>query len=415
MDAPAPRPRRWRLPRTFAALQHRNYRLFFGGQLISVTGTWMQNLALAWLTYQLTNSKLLLGLIGAVGSLPMSLLAVPGGALADRGDKRRILLATQSAAMLLAFVLTALSGTGVIRVWHIAVLAALGGTVMAVDMPTRQAFVVEMVGKRELMNAIALNSSIFNSARIIGPAIAGALVAGLGPTWCFFINGLSFLAVLVSLLLMQFPPRPARAFTTSVLTDAFGGLRYLVTNRALRQVVALLAVFSVFGWSYGVLMPVFARDVLKAGARGLGYLMTSNGIGALAGALTVATLSEYPRKQMLFGGAFVLSAALIGFALSRTFLLSAALLALVGLGGVAFMSTANTTIQVSVPDEMRGRVMGVWGLVFAGTAPLGSLQAGTIAQYLTAPDAVAIGACITGCAAVVALIAARRRVADEPP
>jgi len=398
-----------RLPRTFAALRHRNYRLFFGGQLVSVTGTWMQITALSWLTYQLTHSPFLLGLIGALGSLPMLVFAIPGGVLADRLEKRRIILFTQSSAMVLAFVLAALTGLQWIRVWHIALLAALGGAVMACDMPARQAFVIEMVERRDLMNAIALNSSIFNGARAIGPAIAGALVASVGAAWCFFINGLSFVAVLIGLLLMRFPARPRREITTSPLADAVGGLRYLRTNSTVMGLAALLGAISMFGWSYAVLMPVFARDVLHMGPQGLGYLMAATGVGALIGALTVASLSGYPLPRLLFGGAFTMAAALLGFSFSHTFALSLVLLAGAGFGGVMFMATANTAFQTSVPDEVRGRIMGVWGIVFAGSAPLGSLQAGTLAQYLGAPAAVRIGACVAAGATITALVALRRR------
>ena len=401
--------------RTFAALRHRNYRLFFAGQLVSLIGSWMQQMALAWLVYQLTNSALLLGIIAGVGSLPMALFALLGGVVADRVNKRRILLVTQSAAMLLAFVLAGFTGAGWIRAWHVAVLAALSGTTMAFDMPARQAFVVEMVGKEDLMNAIALNSSIFNSARILGPAIAGLLVARLGVAWCFFINGLSFLAVILGLVLMRFQPREEVKHSGGVAHDALEGLRYVRTNRMVLGLAALLAVFSVFGWSYNVLMPIFARDILRAGAPGLGYLMTSSGIGALVGALLVASLGEYQhRERVLFGGGFLLSAAAAGFASSRMLHLSMVMLALAGLGGIAVMSVANTLIQISVPDHMRGRVMGVWALVFSSSAPLGSLQAGTLAQYLGAPVAVAIGAAITLAWTAAAIVGWRPRRKDRP-
>jgi len=401
--------------RTFAAFRHRNYRLFFAGQLVSLIGTWMQQMALAWLVYQLTNSALLLGLIGGVGSLPMASFALLGGAVADRVSKRRILLVTQSAAMLLAFVLAGLTGAGWIRAWHVAVLAALSGTTMAFDMPARQALVVEMVGKEDLMNAIALNSSIFNSARIVGPAIAGVLVARLGVPWCFFINGLSFLAVILGLALMRFQPREKAKRSGGVAHDALEGLRYVRTNRTVLDLAALLAVFSVFGWSYNVLMPVFARDILRAGAPGLGYLMTSGGIGALVGALLVASLGQYQhRERVLFGGGLLLSAATAGFAFSRTLHLSMVMLALAGLGGIAVMSVANTLIQISVPDQMRGRVMGVWALVFSGSAPLGSLQAGTLAQYLGAPVAVVIGSAITLGGTAAAIVGWRHLRKDRP-
>ena len=401
--------------RTFSALRHSNYRLFFAGQLVSLIGTWMQQMALAWLVYQLTNSALLLGIIGGIGSLPMALFSLLGGVVADRVNKRRILLVTQSTMMLLAFVLAGLTGAGWVSTWQVAVLAALSGTTMAFDMPARQAFLVEMVGPEDLMNAIALNSSIFNSARIIGPAVAGILVARLGPAWCFFVNGLSFLAVIVGLLLMRFQPRPARTRVRGIVEDSLEGLRYVRTNRTVLGLLALLAVFSVFGWSYNVLMPVFARDILHAGAQGLGLLMTSSGVGALVGALLVASLGEYPRRErFLFGGGFLLSAAAAGFAFSRMLHLSMAILAIGGLGGVAMMSVANTLIQTSVPDHVRGRVMGVWALVFAGSAPLGSFQAGTLAQYLTAPVAVMIGAAITLAGTAAAAIGWRRLRRDEP-
>jgi MFS family permease len=400
--------------RTFTALRHRNYQLFFAGQLISLCGTWMQQMALSWLVYDLTHSAFLLGTIGAIGSLPTALFALLGGAVADRVNKRRLLVATQSVAMTLAFVLTVLTATGWVRVWHVGVLAALGGLNMAFDMPTRQAFVVEMVGREDLMNAIALNSSIFNSARIVGPAIAGVLVAKLGPAWCFFANGLSFLAVIGGLLAMQFEPRGEARRSRGVVADTAEGLRYVRSNQRVLGLAALLALVSVFGWSYGVLMPVFARDILHRGAQGLGYLMTANGVGALVGALLVASLGSYPyRERVLFGGGILLSLAAASFALSRSLHLSLFILAFAGLGGVALMSVANTLLQTSVPDHMRGRVMGVWALVFAGSTPIGSFQAGALAQYLTAPTAVLIGAGATFTGVMVAMLAWWRRRAGR--
>jgi MFS family permease len=329
--------------------------------------------------------------------------------IADRKDKRHIVLATQSCLMVLALVLAGLTATGWVRTWHVAVVAAMTGLVMAFDMPARQAFVVEMVGRSELMNAIALNSSIFNSARIFGPAIAGVVVAGVGMAWCFFINGLSFLAVLVGLLLMRFPPRKREAKETGVLAGALDGVHFLRRHPRVSGLVTLLGVFSIFGWSYSLLMPIFARDILHSGPQGLGMLMTANGTGALVGALLVASLTYYPgRARILFAGGFLFSVAISGFAFSRLFLLSAFLLALAGLGGVSLMSTANTMIQISVPDELRGRIMGVWALVFAGSAPVGSFQAGTVAHYLGAPRAVLIGATITAIATVSALLSRGR-------
>jgi len=401
--------RRWRLPRTFSALRHRNYRLFYGGQMVSLTGSWMQQTALAWITYDITHSAFLLGLISAVGSLPMFFFSIPGGVLADRMEKRRIIIFTQTTAMMLAFILTALTAFDVIQAWHIALLAACSGTVLAFDMPARQAFVVEMVGKEELMNAIALNSTIFNSARIFGPAIAGALVASVGPSWCFFINGVSFLAVIAGLFLMRFPEHVGGTRSGSMLQEALSGFRYLRSNRTVLNIATMLGIFFIFGWYYAVLLPVFAKDILDAGPRGLGYLMTASGIGALFGALTVATLSAYPHKRRLFfGGAILLAAASEGFAFSRIFPLSAVLLALAGFGGITVMATANTIIQLSVSDEMRGRIMGVWALVFAGTTPISSFLAGALAQHFGAPFAVALGAGIMGLMAIGAVLAAWR-------
>jgi MFS family permease len=410
--------RRWRLPRTFSALRHRNYRLFYGGQMVSLTGSWMQQTALAWITYDITHSAFLLGLISAVGSLPMFFFSIPGGVLADRMEKRRIIIFTQTTAMILAFILTALTAFDVIQAWHIALLAACSGTVLAFDMPARQAFVVEMVGKEELMNAIALNSTIFNSARIFGPAIAGALVASVGPSWCFFINGLSFLAVIAGLFLMRFPEHVGGTRSGSMLQEALSGFRYLRSNRTVLNIATMLGIFFIFGWYYAVLLPVFAKDILDVGAPGLGYLMTASGVGALFGALTVATLSAYPHKRRLFfGGAILLAAASEGFAFSRIFSLSAVLLALVGFGGITVMATANTMIQLSVSDDMRGRIMGVWALVFAGTTPISSFLAGTLAQHFGAPFAVALGAGIMGLVVSGAALAAWRarggRMKDE--
>jgi MFS family permease len=406
-DQPPERPRS-RLPRTFAALRHRNYQLFFAGQLVSLIGTWVQNTTLPYLVYDLTRSAFLLGVIASLGALPMLVFGVPGGVLADRVRKRSILLTTQSSQMVLAFILSGLALTHWIRPWHIALLAALGGVVFAFDMPARQAFVIEMVDRRDLMNAIALNSSIFNGARVIGPAIGGTLYGALGPGWCFFVNGVSFVAVLIGLLMMRFPPQPARVIVTSALSDAISGLRYLWTNATVRGLAVMLAVVTVFGWSYGVLMPVFAKTILGIGAQGLGYLWVATGVGAVIGALSVATVAGRPKGSVLFGGMLLLAAAVAGFSLSRSFALSLLLLALAGLGGVAFMSTANTVFQISVPDEARGRIMGVWGLVMAGMAPVGSLQIGALAEYLGAPRAVLIGACITAGVTLIAIIAWRR-------
>lgn len=410
-DAVPPTRKGW-LPQTFASFRYRNYRLFFIGQLISLTGSWMEQMAMSWLAYQLTNSALFLGVASTVGTLPILLFAIPGGVLADRVNKRRLLIYTQIALMACSLMLAALIFTHLIRPWQILLLAFCAGTALSFDMPTRQAFVPELVGREELMNAIALNSSIFNGARIVGPAVAGIVVASLGLAWCFLINAVSFLAVIAGLLLMQVPPKVARiGQQTNLFEDALGGLRYLWQHQRVRAIAALMAVFSIFGWTYSVLMPVFARDILHAGARGLSLLMTSNGIGAFIGALIVASIGNYPRRgRLLLGGALLLGLAGLGFAYSHSFIVSALLLALAGFGGVALMSSANTMIQLAVTDEMRGRIMGVWSLVFIGSTPVGSLLAGLLAKYWNAPAAVMVGAGVTILTALLAgVIIIRRR------
>src|SRR5437867_195175 len=273
------------------ALRHRNFQLFFSGQLISLIGTWMQNIAQAWLVYRLTGSPVLLGTVGFAGQIPVFLLAPIGGALADRYHRRRIVLITQTSAMVLALILAALTLTGTVQVWHVLVLSALLGVVNAFDIPTRQSFLVEMVGREDLMNAIALNSSMFNGARVVGPAVAGILVAAIGEGWCFFANAVSYIAVLAGLFLMtteRFVPRPMAG---SALRNIRDGLRFVANTAPIRALLLLIAIVSFTGMPYAVLMPVFADRVLHAGARGLGILMGASGVGALAGSVMLAMRS----------------------------------------------------------------------------------------------------------------------------
>ena len=274
---------------TFAALKHRNFRLFFVGQLVSLIGTWMQSTAQGWLVYQLTGSKVLLGTVAAVGTLPMLLLSLWGGSVADRHSKRTVVLYTQTGMMLTAFVFAALVGSGHIQIWEILVLAALGGVAMAFDMPARQAFMVEMTSHEDLMNAISLNSSIVNGARVVGPAVAGFLMARVGMAWCFLLNGVSFIAVIVGLLMMRLPKfvPPQRLHSTG--RHILEGFRYVAGHRRVRILMMLFAVVGVFGWSYAVLLPAYATDILHVGEGGYGILLSANGCGALLGALTVAT------------------------------------------------------------------------------------------------------------------------------
>ena len=368
------------------ALGYRNYRLFFGGQLISVIGTWMQNIAQAWLVYRMTGSSVLLGAVSFTGQIPIFFLASVGGIVADRGSRRRIVIATQTSSMMLAFALAALTLTKTVQVWHVFVLAGLLGAVNAFDIPARQAFQVEMVGKADLMNAIALNSSLFNASRVIGPAIAGILVAAIGEGWCFFVNAVSYIAVIVGLLLMSVEERQRGASNDSPLANLAEGFRFVSRNRPVHAILMLLGVVSLTGMPYAVLMPIFADRILHGGARALGWLMGCAGIGALAGALRLASrthlkgLSRWlPRASFAFG------AVLIGFAWSRVFWLSAFILLPVGYSMMIEMASSNTLLQSMVPDELRGRVMAVYSMVFMGMAPFGSLLAGVAAGRVGAP------------------------------
>lgn len=383
----------WR--NTFAAFRHRNYRLFFTGQLVSVIGTWMQQVALGWLVYELSNSAFTLGVVRFLSALPITLLTVVAGAVADRMEKRRVVVATESAAMVLAFALAALVSLGVIQIWHIALLALLEGITDAFDIPTRQSFVVEMVGKGDLMNAIALNSSLFNGARVFGPALAGMLIGVIGVAGCFWLNGVSYLAVVAAYLAMRLPARATRAERGPIWQETLDALRYVRGPRVLRAIIGLIAVVSLFGWPYSVLLPVFARDVLQTGASGYGFLMAANGVGALVGALTLASLGDAPRKRRLFyGGLFGFCVMLIVFAQSRLYWLSVAALAGSGFFMIIFFATANTSVQTHAPDELRGRVMGIYALAFIGLTPFGSLLAGTVARAINVQFTVTVGALI---------------------
>jgi MFS family permease len=373
------------------ALRHRNFQLFFSGQLISLIGTWMQSVAQSWLVYRLTGSALLLGSVGFASQVPVFLFAPLGGIAADRFNRRQIVIATQTAAMLLAAILAALTLFHKVQVWHVFVLASLLGVVNAFDIPGRQSFLVDMVGKEDLMNAIALNSSMFNGARVIGPAIAGILVAKIGEGWCFFANAVSYIAVIIGLLLMRVisPVRPAMA---SPLEHMMEGFRFVNQTAPIRALLLLLGLVSLVGMPYVVLMPIFADQILHGGARGLGILMGATGVGALLGALTLAF-----REGVKGLGRWVawccagFGASLIIFALSRTFWVSVILLLPVGYCMMLQMACSNTLIQVMVPDALRGRVMAVYSMMFMGMAPIGALFGGALAERLGAPRTVAIG------------------------
>ena len=404
----------WR--RTFASLRHRNFRLFFGGQLISLIGTWMQNTAQGWLVYDLTGSKILLGVVAAVGSTPMMLFSIWGGSVADRHSKRRIILWTQMLMMLSAFVYAALVWSGGIQTWHILILAALGGVALAFDMPARQSFMVEMTSREDLINAISLNSSIVNGARVVGPSLAGILMVHIGIALCFFLNGLSFLAVIAGLFLMRLPKFVAPRRVGSAWAHAAEGFSYVWQQRRMRTLLILFAIVGIFGWSYSVLMPAFARDILHVGQARYGALLSANGIGALLGALTVATVgSHMNRRVLVLGGLWFFSAMLLLLAWVQNYYLALVVLALAGWGMLLFFSTTNTLLQTHASDEMRGRVMGIWTLVFGGTAPFGGLEAGAASHYLGVRWAVTLGAIVCAAAALVVWLMVRQRPASAAP
>jgi MFS family permease len=380
-----------RLRAGLRALGHRNFQLFFSGQLISLIGTWMQSVAQSWLVYRLTGSALLLGSVGFASQIPVFLCAPLGGLAADRVNRRHIVIGTQVASMLLAFILAALTLTHKVQVWHVFVLAALLGVVNAFDIPGRQSFLVDMVGKEDLMNAIALNSSMFNGARVIGPAVAGLLVARIGEGWCFFANAVSYIAVIIGLLMMRVHS-PARAIKASPFEHMMEGFRFVNQTAPIRALLLLLGMVSLVGMPYVVLMPIFADKVLHGGARGLGILMGATGVGALLGALTLAFrqgVKGLGRWVAWCCGGFGTS--LLVFTISRSFWISVFLLLPVGYFMMLQMSSSNTLIQVMVPDALRGRVMAVYSMMFMGMAPIGALLGGALADHLGAPLTVGIG------------------------
>lgn len=404
-----------RLP-SLRALRHRNFKLFFGGQLISLIGTWMQSVAQSWLVYSLTGSTVLLGLVGFSSQLPVFLMAPIGGVVADAVDRHRVVIATQACAMLLASILAALTLSGHIEIWHVFVLASLLGVVNAFDIPARQSFIVEMVGREDLVNAIALNSSMVNGARLVGPAVAGIVVSLVGEGWCFAANAVSYVAVITGLLMMDVPKRAISAHTDSPLRSIREGFRFVATTPPVRSLMLLLGLVSLMGMPYATLMPVFADRIFGAGAGGLGVLMGMSGAGALVGALALAakrSLRGLGRWVAWSSAAFGVS--LILFSLSRTFWLSALLLVPVGCSMMVQMAASNTLIQSMVPDRLRGRVMSIYSMMFMGMAPFGALMAGAIAHRFDAPATVAFGggACLLGAAGFGFQLPAFRTAARE--
>ncbi|HZE09108.1 MAG TPA: MFS transporter [Gemmatimonadaceae bacterium] len=385
------------------ALRHRNYRLFFSGQTVSLVGTWITRIATSWLVYRLTHSVVLLGVVGFFGQIPTLLLAPFAGVLVDRWNRHRILLATQVLSMLQSVALAVLTLAGIITVVDILVLQVVQGMINAFDTPARQAFVVEMVSDRaDLPNAIALNSSMVNASRIIGPSIGGIMIALFGEGWCFAVDAVSYLAVIASLLAMRLEKLPLRSATSKMLDELRTGFGYVRKFPPIRDSLLLIALVGTMGMPYTVLMPAIAANVLHGGPHTLGYLMTASGCGALAGAFYLAsrrTVLGLGRVMVLSTGAF--GAGLIAFSLSRVLWLSLLLLPVVGGGMMVEMASTNTILQTIVEDQMRGRVMSYYAMAFLGTAPLGSLLGGFVADRIGPMNTVTIGgvACIAAAVA----------------
>lgn len=376
---------------TFAALKHYNYRLWFAGQLVSLFGTWMQTTAQGYLVFQLTGSPAYLGYVGFAAGIPSWLFMLYGGLTADRMSRRKLLVLTQTFMMLLAFILAALAFTALIQPWHIILLAFLLGTANAFDAPARQAFVRELVERDDMTNAIALNSSMFNLAAVVGPAVAGITYALFGPAWCFTINGLTFVAVITALLFMRIRPAAAPERLRSAFQEIMIGFRYVAGEPVIRILMVNLAVVSLFGLGFITLMPAWSVNVLGGDATTNGYLFSARGAGALTGALMIASLGRIRSKGRLMTiGSFVMPIVLVLF--STTSRLPVSMLALVGVGWgfMVILNTSNALVQTHIPDELRGRVMGIYTLTFFGLMPVGSLLNGALADWVGAPITILI-------------------------
>jgi MFS family permease len=395
------------LTETFASFRHHNYRLFFLGQTISLVGSWMQSVAQGWLVLTLSNSAFILGLAGALSTLPILLFSFWGGTLADHSNKRNLLLLTNTAGLILALILGLLVWCEVVAIWQIMVLIFGVGTAMAFDIPGRQSFIVELVGKQDLPNAIALNSSLFNGTRALGPAFAGLLIASVGMANCFFLNSLSYLAPLICLSLMRLPDRRPNGPRPAILA----GVRELLTfiywqQPALGWLTAIMACNSVFALSSGALMPLIARDVLGTGPEGFGFLMAAMGLGAFLGALVLATfIRRHPPMFFFWGGMYLMLVALFVFSCTRSYNFALGCLFLAGFGMTITISTGNSLVQLNVPDAMRGRVMALFSLTFLGFSPLGNLLYGALGHYLGPCLTVRLGASLAALLGLVFFLA----------
>jgi MFS family permease len=385
-----------RLPEALRSFRHRNFRLWFGGQLISMVGTWMQIIAQGWLVYQLSHSELVLGFYGFASAIPILLISPWAGVLADRVPRQRLLLITQTAFMLSAFTLAALTLLNVVQVWHIILMGAVQGTINAFDTPARLVFGLDMVGREDLPNSIALGATMFNAARVIGPAIGGVLLAAVGAGWCFFINGVSFLAVIGALLMMHFPPLARKSAKPNPLREILAGFTYVRGRRDILAILALTVIFGVLGLAYSSQMPAFVSGVLGAGAAGYGAINTAVGLGALAGGVLLAQYStRLPRGKLVVATALLYPLVLGAFAMVQSLQLALPLAFLLGLGFLLLFNNFNSLLQLNASDDMRGRVMSLYSLVFFGLSPFGALMLGAAAERLALPLAIALSAALT--------------------
>ncbi|HND49111.1 MAG TPA: MFS transporter [Anaerolineales bacterium] len=366
---------------TFVAMRHRNYQLYFGGQLISNIGTWMQVIAQAWVVYQLGHSELTLGLVAFASAIPNLIVSPWGGVIVDRISRRKVLIMTQSGAMVLSFILAWLTFTNIVQEWHVILLAALTGVITAFDAPARQAITPELVGKKDVANAIAMNSMMFNSARVVGPAIGGMMLATVGAAWCFTVNGISFLAVLIGLWLMKLPPHRKTTQGTSPWKQLVGGFQYAANNQDISTLILLSLVFSIFGVSYTTILPAFVEKNLQLGATAFGWVNAVTGLGAVTGAfLLVHHVSNNRRGLFLTITNIAFPLILILFAVTAFYPLSLLLAYLLGLGFMVQFTSINTLLQARVEDDFRGRVMGLYTLTFFGFSPFGNLLMGALGE-----------------------------------
>ncbi|NWF52644.1 MAG: MFS transporter [Nitrospirae bacterium] len=394
----------------FPALRSREYRLFFFGQIISLSGTWMQSVAQGWLVYSLTKSPFYLGLIAAFGSLPILLFSLFGGIVADRIIKRNLLLLTQSLSIIPAFFLGILTDMNLIKVWHVAFFATFLGTVNAFDIPARQSFIIELVGEKNLMNAIALNSTVFHGARLIGPVIAGIAIAYLGLPACFYLNAMSFTAILFALSKIKVKSN-VREKTKGFIKDLIEGIKFVISKSDIYRIILLIAVFSLVGLPYVALLPVFAVEVLKAGPQGFGFLVGATGGGAFLAGLFLSYRGNVENKlQLMSISGICFSLFLLIFSISKSFYLSIIALLFIGWGSVSFFATANSFVQLSVTDELRGRVVSVYAFVFLGFAPIGNYLIGILADTFGVTKAVSLSSIICIIASLLFSVAYIQRI-----